>query len=147
MINIEKFDHEGRGIGYFDNKVIFVEKALPNEVVNIDVIDNNKKYMIAKISEIIKKSSSRVNSKCPYFEKCGGCDLLHMNYNLQLKFKEDKIKNIIQRNLNKNIIINDIISSKDNFFYRNKVVFHVNNDIGFFNKNRNKLIKMYKQTN
>ena len=142
MINIEKFDHEGRGIGFINNKVVFVEKALPGEIVDIKIIKDNKKYLIAKVNKLIKKSSSRINSECPYFEKCGGCDLLHMNYDLQLRFKENKIKNILHKNLIENVKINNIIPSKNIFFYRNKVVFHVNNDIGFFNKNSNELIKI-----
>ena len=65
-----------------------------------------------------------------------------MNYDLQLRFKENKIKNILHKNLIENVKINNIIPSKNIFFYRNKVVFHVNNDIGFFNKNANELIKI-----
>ena len=142
MINIEKFDHEGRGIGFINNKVVFVEKALPSEQVDLKIIKDTNNYIVAKATKIIKKSNDRIDSKCPYFEKCGGCDLLHMNYNSQLKFKEEKIKNILQKCFNEKIKLNSIVSSENNFFYRNKVVFHVNNDIGFFNKNTNELIKV-----
>ena len=144
MFNIEKFDHEGRGITNIDNKIIFVEKALPNEIVDIEITEDYKNYSIAKIKNIIKKSPDRIESICPYYNECGGCDLLHLNYKLQTKFKLDKIKNIIEKNLDDKISIKDIITCKDNYCYRNKVTFHVNGDIGFFNKQSNKLVPISK---
>lgn len=142
MYKIEKFDHEGRGITNLNGKIIFVEKAIPEEIVDIKIINEKEKYSIAKIKKIIKPSINRAEVKCPYYDNCGGCDLLHINYELQLKFKYEKIKNIIERNLGSNIKINDIIKCNNNYNYRNKVTFHVKNDIGFFNKQSNKLVSI-----
>ena len=134
MIEITELDHSGRGIGRLNNKIVFVENALPNEVVNIRITNEKKKFIEANVDSYIKLATNRIESPCPYFESCGGCDLLHLNYNDQLKFKQNKIKNIITRYLNCDIKINNIIGSENNFNYRNKTTFQINGDIGFFKK-------------
>ena len=132
MIEITSLDHSGKGIGKFNNKIVFVENALPGEIVDIKILKDKKNYMEASINKIIKKADNRIESACPYFSKCGGCDLLHINYNDSLKFKQDKIENIIKRYLNKNIKINEIVKSDNNFYYRNKTTFQIKETIGFY---------------
>ena len=79
-VTIEKLDHFGRGIGKIDGKVIFIPNALPNETVLYEIEKEAKKYLVGKNIEIINKSENRVEPKCPYFEKCGGCSLQHLSY-------------------------------------------------------------------
>ena len=88
MIEITSLDHSGKGIGRLNNKIVFVENALPGEIIDIKVIKEKKNYIDAVSNKIIKKSKDRIESICPYFNKCGGCDLLHMNYENQLIFKQ-----------------------------------------------------------
>lgn len=132
MIEITSLDHSGKGIGKLNNKIVFVENALPGEIVDIKILKDKKNYMEASTNKIIKKANNRIESACPYFSKCGGCDLLHIDYNDSLKFKQEKIKNIIKRYLNKDIKINEIVKSDNNFYYRNKTTFQVKESIGFY---------------
>ena len=77
-LDIIKFDHFGRGLGKQNNKIIFIEKALPKEIVDIDIINEKKNYCEGKIVNIIKENCNRIKSVCPYYDSCGGCNLLHM---------------------------------------------------------------------
>jgi len=77
QLKIEKMDHLGRGIGYINNKVVFVPKTLINDYVEIKITKNKKKYYEASLIKIIKPSEKRINSICPYFSKCGGCNYLN----------------------------------------------------------------------
>lgn len=142
MIKIETLDHNGRGIGRLNNKVVFVKNALPNETVEIKITNEKKNFIEAEVTKYIKTSSDRLDIKCPYYNECGGCDLLHTSYNNQLEFKKNKIVNIVNKYLNNNIQINDIVKSDNEFNYRNKVTFHVNNDIGFFKDKTNNIVKI-----
>lgn len=54
-IEIKKLDNEGRGIGYLDNKIVFVNNALPNEIVEAEITKNKKKYSEAITKEVIEK--------------------------------------------------------------------------------------------
>lgn len=132
MIEINSLDHSGRGIGKLDNKIIFVENALPNETVDIKILKEKKKYIEAEVNNFIKKADNRIESPCPYFFSCGGCDLLHISYDDTLQFKQDKIENIMNKYLNRKIKINEIVRCDNNFYYRNKTTFQVKENIGFY---------------
>ena len=142
MIKIESLDHNGRGIAKLNNKVVFVNNALPGEIVEIRIISEKKNYIEAEVIKYIEKSKDRIDSICPYYSECGGCDILHMNYKDQLKFKQEKIENIINKYLNTNIKINPIVKCDNEFNYRNKVTFHVNKKIGFFKNKTNDIVKI-----
>ena len=61
-VGIIKFDHFGRGIGYINNKILFVKRALPEEIVNIKIIKEKSKYCEGKIISIKRVNSNRIKS-------------------------------------------------------------------------------------
>lgn len=134
---IEKLDNFGRGISHINNKIVFISNALEEEVVDATTTYSNKKFDEAKVNEIIEASKMRIKPICPYFDICGGCNLLHMNYDDQLKFKYNKVKDIIFKYLKENIKVNDVIYSNQ-FNYRNKASFEVKEKLCY---------KMRKSTN
>lgn len=134
---IEKLDNFGRGISHINNKIVFISNALEDEVVDATTTYSNKKFDEAKVNEIIEVSKMRIKPICPYFDICGGCNLLHMNYDDQLKFKYNKVKDIIFKYLKDNIKVNDVIYSNQ-FNYRNKASFEVKEKLCY---------KMRKSTN
>ena len=79
-LEIVKIDDFGRGIGFIDGKVTFVPKSVVGDIVDVEIVKTKKKYNVAKIQRIIKPSLKRKNVCCPYFEKCGGCELLNISY-------------------------------------------------------------------
>ena len=134
-VKINKFDYFGRGIGRINDKVYFIEKALPNEVVDIKVIKENKKYNEAVINNVIEISKNRLKSICPFYDKCGGCNFLHATYDIEKEFK-----------INKAI---ELLGRCDNFYetnklnYRNKVVLHVKDGkVGLFEEKSNTLVNI-----
>ena len=87
----------GEGVGKIDGKIVLVENALIDETVDITIVEDNKNYCIGKLNSIITPSSNRQDPPCPYFNDCGGCQLQHMNYLEQLKFKTNHIKKTIKK--------------------------------------------------
>lgn len=140
VVRIEKLDHFGRGIAKVNNIPIFVENSLIGEEVEILITKEKKNYMEGVVIDYIKKSPLRVKSNCPYYDKCGGCDLLHLSYIEQLKYKENKVKEIIKK-FSGLECINNIVSSKQ-FNYRNKITLQVKNGIGYFQKKSNDIINI-----
>ena len=116
-IQITKFDHFGRGIGKINNKVVFVNKALPKEIVDISITKEKKNYYEGDINKIILESPFRVQPICPFYDKCGGCDFLHTTYEEEKDFKLAKGKELLG-----NV---DTIYETKKLNYRNKVVLHV----------------------
>ena len=141
---IDRMDHQGRGIGKIDNKIVFIDNALPNELVDVEITYENKKYLEGKVIRYIKKSKDRIESLCPHFIKCGGCDLMHIDYEQELTYKESKIKQIIDKfsSLPLHIIKPIVGSDIDN--YRNKATFHIKNTIGYYEKKSNDIISIDK---
>ena len=137
---ITSYDHFGRGITYIDGKITFVKGVRVGEMVAIDIIKDKKNYSIGRVKE--PKSYSSIF--CPYYYSCGGCHLEHLNYEEQLEFKKDKALNILTRYGGINIDKISIIDSIDKY-YRNKVVFHIEEDkMGFYEENSNKLLDIDK---
>lgn len=145
-VEIKKIDHNGRGIGEVDGKKIFISNTLPGEIVDAKVISDKKKYSIGEVTKYIKTSDTRIKPICPYFDKCGGCDLMHISYENQLHFKQNKIKEIINKFTDIDTeIIDNIVPANDNLYYRNKVTFQIQNEkIGFYEKKSNTVIDIDK---
>ena len=134
-VKILRLDDQGRGIGYINDKIIFIPNALLDEEVIVEIEKETSKYYVGRVIEYVKKSDRRVDSKCPYYDLCGGCNLLHMSYDDSVNYKLDKFKNILSKfaNITSNI---EVIENKDIFNYRNKVEFKIeNNEWGYYNSN------------
>lgn len=140
MIEIIRFDHQGRGIGKINNKIIFVKNTIPGEIVDVKITKEKKNYLEGQVINIIKKSKKRIKPICPYFTFCGGCQLMHLPYNEQLKYKQNKVEDIIHKFTDKSIKINNIIECKNIYNYRNKATIHIANKIGFYKENTKELI-------
>lgn len=139
---IESLDHQGRGITYSNGKVIFVENALPTEEVLIKVLEDKKKYSNAIVTKYNSYSKERIDVECPYYDICGGCNISHLNYENQLKFKEDKLKNILLKYSNLNVSPK-VIKSDNEFYYRNKISLKINdNKWGYYKENTHNHIEI-----
>ena len=140
QMKIEKLDHQGRGIGFINNKIVFIPFALPDDIVDIVLTKEKKNFAEGKVVKYIEKSNMHIENKCPYFEICGGCDLRHMSYEDELKFKENKVKEIIHKFAKQDIKVNEIIKSDDTSFYRNKIKFGVNKKLGLIKRNTHDIV-------
>lgn len=142
---IEILDDYGRGITHINNKVVFVENALPHEEVEIQITSDHKKYDEAKVMKYVKKSKDRIESICPHFNECGGCNLLHLSYEDTLLFKREKIKSLLEKakiEYKKEI---EIIKNDNPFYYRNKISMKIENGkIGFYKDNTHELVEIKK---
>lgn len=143
QVKIERFDHQGRGIGYVNNLVTFIPFAIPGDIVDIEITKQKKNYQEGKIVKIIKPSIKRVDAFCPFYTQCGGCSLQNLKYEDTLEYKKDKVKNIFQKiNLDIEPIV---IENKQSKFYRNKIELQVKNGIiGFYANKTNKIIAIDK---
>ena len=126
-INIFDYGMNGEGVGKIDGKVVLTNNALIGEDVEIEVVEDNKNYSIAKTEKIISPSLNRTVPVCPYFFNCGGCQLQHMNYNEQLKFKSLLIRKTLKKIAAIDFEISTTIPCSSAINYRNKMSFSVNN--------------------
>lgn len=143
-VKIEKMDDFGRGIAYIDDKVVFVPKTIVDDIVDIKIMSEKKKYSIAKVNEIINPSKLRIPFKCPYFDICGGCSLQNVEYRIELEYKLQKINNLLKKN-KIDYQVKDIIKSAKRYNYRNKVSLKIeNNIIGYYEKDTHNIVEINK---
>ena len=141
-VTIEKLDNFGRGITHINNKICFVDNALPGEVVEIEITKEKSKFIEAKTISIINPSKDRIEVDCPYYNVCGGCSLRHLKYDKENEFKENKIQELLKHIGKLDIKINNIITGPENN-YRNKVTFHKSkNMIGYYQKGTRNIISI-----
>ena len=113
---------EGYGIGRINGFAVFCPNVLPDETATVKICDVRKTYATAECVEITSPSPLRVAPPCPVFEACGGCSLLHLSYEGQLRYKENHVASCLKNIAGlENIKINPIIPSPDVYGYRNKV--------------------------
>jgi len=115
---------EGKALSKIDGKVIFIEGAVPGDTVDLFITKNKKDWAEGKVVKIKKFSEERVEPFCIHFGICGGCKWQMLPYDLQLKYKEQEVKDVVKRigKLN-DISILPIIGSEKIVSYRNKLEF------------------------
>ena len=87
----------GEGIGKVSGYTLFVKDTVIGDVAKVKVMKAKKNYAFARLVEIVKPSKYRVEPLCPVAKSCGGCQLQAMNYQQQLKFKQENVFNNIRR--------------------------------------------------
>ena len=145
LIELEIFDYgmNGEGIAKQDGKIVLVPHTLIGEKVTADIVEDNKNYCVAKLNKIITKNSHRTIPACPYFYECGGCDLQHMDYSEQLKFKQLLIKKTLKKICNVVVDVKKTVACNQPFEYRNKISINAQNNLfGFYKKDSKNLINV-----
>lgn len=133
----------GEGVGKLDGLTVFVEGALPGEEILAEIETRKKNYATARLVEVCKKSPERVEPFCSLYKECGGCQLQHLSYPAQLKWKRQQVVDAIER-IGKlgGIEIPDTLGMENPLRYRNKMQFPVgkNLQIGCYARGSHKII-------
>ncbi len=114
----------GSGIGRYDGKVVFVNSVMRGDKVKASLKRIKKDFMEADLVEIVSKSPERIEPRCPYFERCGGCSFQFMPYEKQLELKKQHVIDSFERiGKLKNPPVKEVIGCENQYFYRNKMEF------------------------
>lgn len=137
---------EFEGIAKENSTVIFVPGAIKGERVKAKIIKVNKKFCIAKVEDIVRKSIFRVEPECKVYKRCGGCSAQHISYDAQLMLKKKILKNTLDKQYVHYPKINDVIGMGVPYYYRNKAQYPVRNvkgenKIGFYAKKSHDIIE------
>ena len=89
-LTIDNLNSEGQGVARSGKDVYFVPGALPGEQVTARMKDRARKIWHTQLVSIEQASPQRTEPACPHYQRCGGCDLQHLNYPEQIRFKQDR---------------------------------------------------------
>ena len=136
----------GEGVLKEDGVVVFVPLAMTGEKIKYKVLKVARGYAYGKVLEVLTPAEDRVRPKCPVFGKCGGCQLQHVRYPLQLKIKEEKIANCFKKIAFCEVDVKPAVRGDDEYGYRNKLQLPVSVDkfgktvIGFYAENSHRVV-------
>jgi len=121
-LKIEDLTISGQGVAKYKGITVFVDKAIPGDEIIAEIREEKANYLKAVMINIKKPSENRVKAKCKHFSTCGSCQLQNIDYSGELAFKQNLVKQTIQRIGGFNDLhINPIIGSENLFYYRNKI--------------------------
>ena len=148
LLTIKRTGINGEGIGYYKRQAIFVDNAMVGEEVEVEITEVKDGFAYGVVTKFKKKSPNRIEPKCPYYEKCGGCQLQHISYEEQLVQKREIVKEAFDRYFDgdkQDIVIFPTIKADDPWHYRNKTQLPVRHDgekvvCGMYAKNSNRLV-------
>lgn len=133
-VKIEAVAAEGKSLAHVDGTVVFVEFAVPGDIVNVKVTKKKKNYMEGFILEIVKPSEDRLQPFCEHFGICGGCRWQPLPYDMQLKAKQQQVWDQLVRIGHLDIPdISPILPSDKTKYYRNKLEFTFSNKRWIYN--------------
>ena len=114
----------GRGLARLDGMAVFVDQAIPGDVVSIRIYKKKKNFAEARVVDLIRSSPFRIDPPCEYSGYCGGCKWQFLNYEQQLIYKRQHVLESLEHiGLFKDVVVHDTIPSELIFGYRNKMEF------------------------
>lgn len=123
-IEIEAVAAEGKALAKVDGTVLFVQFAVPGDIVDVKVTKKKKNYMEGYILRIVKPSEHRLEAFCKHFGVCGGCKWQPLPYKMQLEAKQQQVYDQLVRIGHLDVPdISPIVGSDDTTYYRNKLEF------------------------
>ena len=132
-VTIEDIGVNGEGIGKVDGYTLFIKDAVISDRVEVKVMKAKKNYGYARLMKILEPSAARVEPRCAFARKCGGCQIQEMSYEQQLAFKEKKVRGNLERIggfapelLDR--VMDPILGMEEPFGYRNKAQFPFGTD-------------------
>ena len=142
----EDYTYDGMGVVKYGTFCVFVKDMAYGEEGEIVVTAVRKDYAYGRLLNLTKRSEQRVEPVCSISRQCGGCQLQHLSYDEQLRFKEELVRNNITRIAGLDTPVNTIIGAKQPLYYRNKCQLPVGTDrngntvMGFYRFNSHDII-------
>ena len=130
---ITDISNTGEGIGHFEKMTFFVTGAIPGDEILAGITKLKKTYGYARVIEILNSSPDRVAPVCPAAGRCGGCQIMQMDYEAQLKWKAASVREKLKRiggfsDEKLDMVMKPIIGMEKPYHFRNKAQYPVGRD-------------------
>ena len=123
-VEITDISESGEGVGRVGDRVVFIPDTVTGDRVSARLVNVKRQYSHGILLGILTASSHRVRPSCIVADKCGGCQLQHIDYDYQLTAKENQVIQALKR-IGKfaEPPVAPIVGAQGNFAYRNKVTY------------------------
>lgn len=127
-LKIDEINMMGNGVARYNDAIVFVQNAVPGDVASCRIIKCAKNYYVARIDQLLEPSTQRIESPCPHFRRCGGCNFQHISYDLEKKVKKDYVRSCLAKEGMSDVPVHDVIGTEKTERYRNKAQFPLATD-------------------
>lgn len=148
-IEITDISESGEGVGRVGNQVVFVPDTVTGDVITARLVTVKRQYAHGKLLEVVTASPHRVRPSCIVADKCGGCQLQHIDYDYQLTAKENQVIQALKRIGGfAEPPVAPILGAQGNFAYRNKVTYPLgvsdtgNIKAGYYRKGTHQIVNL-----
>lgn len=130
ITTIHGYSHAGEGVGKYQGKPVFIPLAARGETVRFVITEEKKNFARGILLEILEPAVWREAVQCPSYQNCGGCQLLHLNYQEQLYFKQERVTSALRRIGGlENVLVKPILGMANPWHYRHTARFHINQNV------------------
>ena len=130
-IEINSLGSSAEGVGRFKDFTVFVPYTLPGEKAEVLIEEVKKSYAKGRALQILRKSADRIAPKCAIYDRCGGCQLQHLNYEAQLRIKRQQVIDAVTRiGKQPDVPVHATLGAEAPWNYRNKMQFPVGRSKG-----------------
>ncbi len=146
-LSLTSWGRLGEAMADFDGHNVFVAGGVPGEKVVVEAVKVHRKYVSAKVVEVLEASADRVEPPCPYYGDCSGCQWQHLSYDAQLKAKREKVTDALQRVGDLvNPPVSEVRPSPNQYGYRNHARFTISREgaLGFVNRETRQFVRIDK---
>ena len=144
-LDIDGLSYGPYGIGRVDGRVWMVPHTTPGDTVVARLVEEKERFSIGEVIRVIAPSPARRSPPCPYAGECGGCSWQHLNYEIQLKAKQQSVHDALRR-IGKlsDYDLRPIIPAADEFHYRRRIRLQVGpgKDLGFYGASSHHLVRI-----
>lgn len=124
QLEIQKLAYKGLGIGYYDQRIVFVPFTIPGQVIEAQIIKRKKHYAEGRLIQVVTKALNERPAKCPHFAVCGGCSFQTLPYEKQKEAKKQFVEESLHAAQKmQDFTIEDPLSAPNEYEYRNKMEF------------------------
>jgi len=145
-VKIEKLVAGGDGLARFEGIPIFVPRSAPGDRLRVRLVERKGSFGRAEIEEILEPGAGRREAPCPHFVRCGGCDLQHLEDDVQLRLKVQTVRENLLRIGHFEVPKDLIVVPGQTWGYRLRAQLHVapsddrGNQVGYFARGSHDLV-------
>lgn len=147
IVDITGLTHEAAGVGRVEGRVVFVPETIPGDRVKIRLVHLKERLGYGELVEILQASADRRPQSCPHATECGGCQLQHMDYDAQLRWKRQQVVDAMERIGKLDVEVLPTLGMQRPYHYRNKAQLPLGKRqgelvIGFFQKGSHDIVDL-----